>query len=91
MHTVLSFADNAYGSIESVYDVVKCYRSDADNEVFSPLTFVSRGGLLDGISVILAGFTTVFVDQSYWQSCTSAKPGHSVGGLQVAYLQFNSN
>ena len=64
-----------------------------DNNEGSYLTMLSLGGLKFGIINIVCNFSTVFVDQSYWQSAIAAKPasahkGYLLGGF--VGLQFLS-
>jgi Na+/proline symporter len=44
----------------------------------SYLTFRSVGGLIFAFDLFVAGFTTVWLDQAYWQRAIASKPETSV-------------
>ncbi|ELT93697.1 hypothetical protein CAPTEDRAFT_226021 [Capitella teleta] len=77
----LSRKEQLYGSWEKFWEVAQCGHVDLQNEGGSIVTFLSRDGMLQGIIVILSGFTSVFVNQSYWQVAVAAKPGTAVWGF----------
>ena len=52
----LNRSDNLYGSIDSIYDVVVCGRTDEYNDENSLMTFLSRDGMLEGIIIILSTY-----------------------------------
>lgn len=76
------------GSWKDIYKAVSCYRvsNDVGNDVNSALTFLSTGGLIEGILMIMAGLSTMFVNQSFWQTSASAKPTQAVWGYILAGL-----
>ena len=52
----LDRANNDFGSAAVVYNLVKCANAPAasDNEDFSLMTFLSRGGLIEGVLIVLS-------------------------------------
>ncbi|OSX69523.1 hypothetical protein BU14_1430s0001, partial [Porphyra umbilicalis] len=53
----------------------------ANNQEGSYLTFWSRDGVYFGLINIIGNFSTVFLDQSYWQSAIAATPSASWKGF----------
>lgn len=49
-----------------------------DNHEGSYLTFKSNGGLVFAIDLFVAGFSTVWLDQAYWQRAIASRPETSV-------------
>lgn len=84
----LNHTDNKYGSANKIFDIVQCGRADKDNDDSSLMTFLSRGGMLEGIIIILSSFSSVFVDQSFWQGSIASKPAHGVAGLITGGLAW---
>lgn len=65
----------------------------ADNHEGSYLTFKSNGGLVFAIDLFVAGFSTVWLDQAYWQRAIASRPETSVkayifGGLAWYGIPF---
>jgi len=52
----LNHTDNKYGSANKIFDIVQCGRADKDNDDSSLMTFLSRGGMLEGIIIILSAY-----------------------------------
>lgn len=50
----------------------------AGNHKGSYLTFKSNGGLVFAIDLFVAGFSTVWLDQAYWQRAVASRPETSV-------------
>ena len=46
-----------FGSAESVYNIVQCGKGHEENDGFSLLTFLSRGGMVEGVIIILSKLT----------------------------------
>ena len=64
------------------------------NSQGSYLTMLSADGLMFGIINIVGNFSTVFVDQSYWQSAIAARPssaakGYLLGGICLFAIPFS--
>ena len=64
----LNRSDNMYGSIDSIYDVVVCGRTNEYNDENSLMTFLSRDGMLEGIIIILSMYTSFC---HYWAAVMS--------------------
>ena len=45
---------NEYGSANKIYDIVQCGKADQYNDDNSLMTFLSKGGMLEGIIIILS-------------------------------------
>jgi Na+/proline symporter len=63
------------------------------NHEGSYLTFKSNGGLVFAIDLLVAGFSTVWLDQAYWQRAIASRPETSVkaymfGGLAWYGIPF---
>lgn len=50
----------------------------AKNHGGSYLTFKSNNGLVFAIDLLVAGFSTVWLDQAYWQRAKASRPESSV-------------
>nr|QPB67291.1 urea active transporter 3.1 [Bangia sp. ESS1] len=58
----------------------------ANNQNGSYLTFWSRDGVFFGLINLVGNFSTVFIDQSYWQSAIAATPSASWKGFLLGGL-----
>lgn len=68
-------------------------RPIAGNHEGSYLTFKSDGGLVFAVDLLVAGFSTVWLDQAYWQRAIASRPETSVkayifGGLAWYGIPF---
>lgn len=85
------------GSPEQVWErltFVTRFAPVPHNKDGSYLTMLSRNGLFFGLINIVANFTTVFVDQAFWQSAIAATPssawtGYMLGGLTWFAIPFS--
>lgn len=71
----------AVGSPGKFYDLLveaSAKMPIADNHEGSYLTFKSNGGLVFAIDLFVAGFSTVWLDQAYWQRAIASRPETSV-------------
>lgn len=86
----------AVGSPSKFYDLLveaSAKMPIADNHEGSYLTFKSNGGLVFAIDLFVAGFSTVWLDQAYWQRAIASRPETSVkayifGGLAWYGIPF---
>ncbi|KAK2148053.1 hypothetical protein LSH36_519g04111 [Paralvinella palmiformis] len=79
------------GSWKAIYKAVSCYRvsDNAENDANSALTFLSKGGLIEGVLMIMSGLSTMFVNQGFWQTSVTAKPTQAVWGYILgAFVWF---
>lgn len=91
------FSDSAFNSLDRPdYRYTEFFREThtaalcAEPTSGSLLTFLSRGGLLEGVVFALAGFSSVFVNQGFWLTAISARAPHSVWGyLTGAFVWFS--
>ncbi|ORY55612.1 solute symporter family transporter [Pseudomassariella vexata] len=92
------YATNAtVGSIDRFYDLLKAAgetRPVDGNHNGSYLTFKSNGGLVFAIDLLVAGFSTVWLDQAYWQRAIASRPETSVkaylfGGIAWYGIPFS--
>ncbi|KZT62291.1 Na+/solute symporter [Calocera cornea HHB12733] len=76
------YATNAVvGSIDKFYDLLmdaSAYMPIAGNYQGSYLTFKSVDGLIFAIDLLVAGFSTVWLDQAYWQRAIASQPETSI-------------
>ena len=71
----------AVGSPGKFYELLLKASKDmpiAGNHDGSYLTFKSNGGLVFAIDLFVAGFSTVWLDQAYWQRAIASRPETSV-------------
>ncbi|CZR68833.1 probable solute symporter family transporter [Phialocephala subalpina] len=86
----------AVGSPGKFYDLLieaNAKMPIADNHEGSYLTFKSNGGLVFAVDLFVAGFSTVWLDQAYWQRAIASRPETSVkayifGGLAWYGIPF---
>lgn len=91
------YATNPHmGSPRKFYDLLVQAGVDmpiAGNHKGSYLTFKSNGGLVFAVDLLVAGFSTVWLDQAYWQRAIASRPETSVkayifGGLAWYGIPF---
>jgi SSS family transporter len=71
----------AVGSPSKFYDLIleaSLKMPISGNHEGSYLTFKSNGGLVFAIDIFVAGFSTVWLDQAYWQRAIASRPETSV-------------
>ncbi|TRM56000.1 solute symporter family transporter [Schizophyllum amplum] len=103
LHTVLIFviilafsfttyATHDYlGSPSRVYDLLQIAAENypvMGNGAGSYTTFRSENGLVFGIIVMVSGFATVYMDQTYWQRAVASKASTSVKGYILGGFSF---
>jgi Na+/proline symporter len=69
------------GSLDRFYDILQRASEDMPierNHEGSYLTFRSVDGLIFAIDLFVAGFSTVWLDQAYWQRAIASRPETSV-------------
>ncbi|KAF9027761.1 solute symporter family transporter [Hymenopellis radicata] len=103
LHTVLifaiilafsfsAFATNEFlGSPSKVYDLLQVAAQNypvTGNASGSYTSFRSEDGLVFGIVVMVSGFATVYMDQTYWQRAVASKASTSVKGYILGGFAF---
>ncbi|THV04712.1 solute symporter family transporter [Dendrothele bispora CBS 962.96] len=87
-----AFSHNDYlGSPSRVYDLLQEAAINypiAGNALGSYTTFRSESGLVFGIIVMVSGFATVYMDQTYWQRAVASKASTSVKGYILGGFSF---
>lgn len=63
----------------------------AGNYEGSYLTFKSINGLVFAIDLLVAGFSTVWLDQAYWQRAIASRPESSVKAYLLGGIACTSN
>lgn len=89
--------NSVIGSPSEMYDLLMQASIDmpiTGNHEGSYLTFKSNEGLVFAIDLFVAGFTTVWLDQSYWQRAIASRPDSSVkaylfGGMAWYGIPFS--
>ncbi|PBK67370.1 hypothetical protein ARMSODRAFT_988957 [Armillaria solidipes] len=87
-----AFATNEYlGSPSKVYDLLQVAATNypiTGNAGGSYTTFRSIDGMVFGIVVMVSGFATVYMDQTYWQRAAASKASTSVKGYILGGFSF---
>lgn len=70
-NTMFSDSDDI---IKATYTIVNCSTTPGNGDNASSLTFSSNQGLMEAVLIAMCGFSSVFLNQSFWQAAILGKP-----------------